>query len=51
MPNLGSIETFRLSPQSRTLLSYFGVVLMSCKVNFRVVRSALHYSACRIQYV
>ena len=25
-----------------------GVVLMSCKVNFYVVRSALQYSACRI---
>ena len=29
-------------------LSSFGVVLMSCKVNFHVVRSALQYSACRI---
>ena len=27
-------------------LSSFGVVLMSCKVNFQVVRSALQYSAC-----
>ena len=26
----------------------FGVVLMSCRVNFHVVRSALQYSACRI---
>ena len=25
-----------------------GVVLMSCRVNFHVVRSALQYSACRI---
>ena len=30
------------------ILSSFGVVLMSCRVNFQVVRSALHYSACRI---
>ena len=29
-------------------LSSFGVVLMSCKVNFHVVRSALQYSARRI---
>ena len=28
--------------------SCFGVVLMSYKVNFHVVRSALQYSACRI---
>ena len=34
--------------QSRSVLSSFGVVLMSCKVNFHVVRSALQYSACRI---
>ena len=27
---------------------YFGVVFMSCKVNFQVVRSALQYSASRI---
>ena len=32
--------------QSRSVLSSFGVVLMSCRVN--VVRSALQYSACRI---
>ena len=31
-----------------SVLSSFGVVLMSCKVNFHVVRSALQYSACRI---
>ena len=37
--------------QSRSLLSYFGVVLMSCRVNFHVLRSALQYSACRIYYV
>ena len=37
--------------QSHSVLSSFGVVLMSCKVNFHVVRSALAYSACRIQYV
>ena len=30
------------------ILSSFGVVLMSCRVNFHVVRSALQYSACRI---
>ena len=34
--------------QSRSVLSSFGVVLMSCKVNFQVVRSALQYSACRM---
>ena len=28
--------------------SSFCVVLMSCRVNFHVVRSALQYSACRI---
>ena len=37
--------------QSRSVLSSFGVVLMSCRVNFYVVRSALQYSACRILYV
>ena len=34
--------------QSRSVLSSFGVVLMSCRVNFHVVRSALQYSACGI---
>ena len=34
--------------QSRSVLGFFGVVLMSCRVNFHVVRSALQYSACRI---
>ena len=34
--------------QSRSVLSSFGVVLMSCRVNFPVVRSALQYCACRI---
>ena len=34
--------------QSRSELSSFGVVLMSCRVNFHVVRSTLQYSACRI---
>ena len=36
--------------QSRSVLSSFGVVLMSCRVNFHVaiVRSALQYSTCRI---
>ena len=34
--------------RSRSVLSSFGVGLMSCKVNFHVVRSALQYSACRI---
>ena len=34
--------------QSRSVLSSFGVVLMSCRVNFHVVRSALQYSACKI---
>ena len=31
-----------------TILSFFGVVLVSCRVNFHVVRSASQYSACRI---
>ena len=31
-----------------TILSSFGVVLVSCRVNFHVVRSASQYSACRI---
>ena len=35
----------------RSILSSFGVVLMSCRVKFHVARSALQYSACRIQYV
>ena len=34
--------------QSRSVLSSFGVVLTTCRVNFHVVRSALQYSACRI---
>ena len=34
--------------QSCSALSSFGVVLMSYRVNFHVVRSALQYSACRI---
>ena len=34
--------------QSRSVLSSFGVLLMSCRVKFHVVRSALQYSACRI---
>ena len=34
--------------QYRSVLSSFGVVLMSCRVNFYVVRSTLQYSACRI---
>ena len=34
--------------QSRSVLSSFGVALMSWRVNFQLVRSALHYSACRI---
>ena len=34
--------------QSRSVLSSFGVVLMSCTVNFHVVRSALQYFVCRI---
>ena len=33
---------------SRSVLSSFGVVLISCVVNFHVVRSALQYPACRI---
>ena len=34
--------------QSRSVLGSFGVVLMSCRVNFHVARSALQYSVCRI---
>ena len=34
--------------QSRSVLTSFGVVLMSCRVHFYVVPSALQYSACRI---
>ena len=34
--------------QTRYVLSSFGVLLMSCRVKFHVVRSALQYSACRI---
>ena len=34
--------------QSRSVLSSSGVELMSCRVNFQVVRSALQYSACTI---
>ena len=34
--------------QTRYVLSSFGVLLMSWRVNFHVVRSALQYSACRI---
>ena len=34
--------------QSRSDLSSSGVVLMSYRVNFHLVRSALQYSACRI---
>ena len=36
--------------QSRSVLRSFGVVSMSCKVNFHVVLSALQYSVCRISY-
>ena len=37
--------------QSCSVLSSFGAVLMFCRVNFHVVRSALQYSACRNYYV
>ena len=33
--------------QSRSVLSSFGVVFMSCRVDFLVVRSALQYSALK----
>ena len=33
---------------TRYVLSSFGVLLMSCRVKFHIVRSALQYSACRI---
>ena len=36
----------RLRP--RSVLSSFGVVLMSCKANFHVVRSALQNSMCTL---
>ena len=45
-PQLGRNSCLWL--QSRSVLSSFGVVLMSCRVKFHVVRSALQYSACRI---
>ena len=45
-PQRGRNSCLRL--QSRSVLSSFDVVLMSCRVNFHVVRSALQYSACRI---
>jgi len=34
--------------EPRSVSSSFVVVLMSCRVNFHVERSALQYSACRI---
>ena len=34
--------------QFGSVLSSFGVVLISCRVNFQVLRSVLQYSACRI---
>ena len=34
--------------QFRSVLSSFGVVLMSCRVNFHVVRSALQYTPCKM---
>ena len=37
-----------LQLQSRSVFGSFGVALMSCRVNFHVVRSALQYCACRI---
>ena len=43
-----SVRNSCLWLQYRSVLSSFGVVLMSCKVNFHIVRSALQYSACRI---
>ena len=45
-PPKGRNSCLRL--QFRSVLSSFGVVLMSCKINFHVVQSALQYSACRI---
>ena len=41
----------QLSMATITVCFEFVVVLMSCRVNFHVVRSALQYSACRILYV
>ena len=46
---LCTAKQLSMAIQSRSVLSSFGVVLMSCKVNFQRVRSALQYSACRMQ--
>ena len=43
-PPKGRNSCLRLRP--RSVFSSFGVVLMSCKVNFHVVRSALQNSVC-----
>ena len=42
--NWHSNSCLRLRP--RSVLGSFGVVLLSCKVNFHVVRSALHNPMC-----
>ena len=43
-PRKGRNSCLRLRP--RSVLGSFGVVLMSCKVNFHIVRSALQISVC-----
>ena len=43
-PPKGRNSCLRLRPHS--VFSFFGVMLMSCKVNFHVVRSALQNSVC-----
>ena len=47
-PKEGETAVYGYNPAPFWVL---GVVLMSCRVNFHVVRSALQYSACRIKYV
>ena len=43
-PRKGRNSCLRLRP--RSAFGSFGVVLMSCKVNFHIVRSALQISVC-----
>ena len=44
--SLGKESPYFLLPRSRSVFSSFGVVLMSYKVNFHVVRSPLQNSVC-----
>lgn len=41
-----NVNKWAIPLQPRTVLGSFGVMFMSCKVNFHVVRSALHISMC-----